>query len=330
MNTIKDLPNSGVYVIELSAKDDATSSSNDLVSPTIWASIYPGDQASVAKLFWQHTGAGISSRRAEYAQTFLDANLLICKSKTSGASESSCKGPKRYRSRSSAERAPQPVDQAAPEDLDSYVEERFGRNLNLKMASNAKSAIRKRIAGSMGGHGDTNDDTISERGFPEEDVYLYPAGMNAIYNSHRTLLRAFGQYKSICFGFPYIDTLKILEKFGPGCQFYGHSSEAELDDLETRLQNGDKFLALFCEFPTNPLLKTPNLPRIKKLADQYEFLVVIDETIGNFINVDVLTYADVLVSSLTKVFSGDSNVMGGSYVYFSLQSIETNLRSALF
>ena len=31
-------------------------------------------------------------------------------------------------------------------------------------------------------------------------------------------------------------------------------------------------------------------------------------------NVQVLPFADVVVSSLTKVFSGDSNVMGGRYV----------------
>lgn len=70
-------------------------------------------------------------------------------------------------------------------------------------------------------------------------------------------------------------------------------------------------MALFTEFPGNPLLSSPDLERIRKLADQYDFCVVVDETIGNFINVNVLPYADVVVSSLTKVFSGDSNVMGG-------------------
>ena len=114
--------------------------------------------------------------------------------------------------------------------------------------------------------------------------------------------------------FPYIDTLKILEKWGPGCQFYGHGSASDLDDLETRCKAGEKFLALFCEFPGNPLLKSPDLIRIRRLADQYDFALVVDETIGNFLNVHVLPYADIMVSSLTKVFSGDSNVMGGRRV----------------
>lgn len=114
--------------------------------------------------------------------------------------------------------------------------------------------------------------------------------------------------------FPYVDTLKILEKWGPGCVFYGHGSSSEIDDIEWRCKFGQRFLALFCEFPGNPLLKTPDISRLRALADRYDFAIVIDETIGNFINVHVLQYADVIVSSLTKVFSGDSNVMGGREV----------------
>jgi cystathionine gamma-synthase len=50
---------------------------------------------------------------------------------------------------------------------------------------------------------------------------------------------------------------------------------------------------------------------LRELADKYDFLIVIDETIGNFANIAVLEVSDIVVSSLTKVFSGDSNVMGG-------------------
>jgi cystathionine gamma-synthase len=93
--------------------------------------------------------------------------------------------------------------------------------------------------------------------------------------------------------------------------FYGFGSSEELDDLEKRLESGERYLALFTEFPGNPLLRSPDLERISQLARKYEFYVVVDETIGNFLNVNVLPYADVVVSSLTKIFSGDSNVMGG-------------------
>ena len=84
-----------------------------------------------------------------------------------------------------------------------------------------------------------------------------------------------------------------------------------MNDLERRCEAGEKFLALFCEFPGNPLLKTPDLRRLRSLADRYDFALIVDETIGNFINVNVLSVADVVVSSLTKVFTGECNVMGG-------------------
>lgn len=87
--------------------------------------------------------------------------------------------------------------------------------------------------------------------------------------------------------------------------------DKDIDDLETKLKEGERILALFCEVPSNPLLKTPDLKRLRQLADDYDFLIVVDETIGNFCNVSVLPYADMVVSSLTKIFSGDCNVMGG-------------------
>jgi len=118
--------------------------------------------------------------------------------------------------------------------------------------------------------------------------------------------------------FPYTDTLKVLEKWGPGCHFFGAGLDAEIDQLAGVLEQGyahdpttPPILALFTEFPSNPLLRSANLPRLRALADKYDFLIVVDETIGNFVNVEVLPYADIVVSSLSKIFSGDANVMGG-------------------
>lgn len=118
--------------------------------------------------------------------------------------------------------------------------------------------------------------------------------------------------------FPYTDTLKILEKWGPGCHFLGNGLDQDIEELETILEkeaaanpSGPPVLALFTEFPSNPLLRCADLPRLRALADKYDFLIVVDETIGNFVNVEVLPYADIVVSSLSKIFSGDANVMGG-------------------
>lgn len=123
-------------------------------------------------------------------------------------------------------------------------------------------------------------------------------------------------YMIYIYRFPYTDTLKILQKFGAGCHFYGRGEDKDIDDLEALLASGERILSLFCELPSNPLLKSPDLRRLRRLADQYDFLLVVDETIGNFYNIGVLEHADMVVSSLTKIFSGDSNVMGGRCVYY--------------
>ncbi|KAL1958470.1 hypothetical protein VTO42DRAFT_4334 [Malbranchea cinnamomea] len=335
------------------------SSNNLAVSSRLSCVLYPKEHAKVAKQVWQHTGDGVSSRRAEFCLKALrDGNLAeetaACRSVET--SQRLQKGPKRYQKsdpaltkglttppskpeKSSGDKeegkgAAAAAAAAAVEEeeeekkpaLESgesaqFIEERFGRNLNSALADSAKLAVRRRIAGSLTASGELSEALKTESsparvpGLTEDHVYLFPSGMSAIFNTHRILMAARGSnLKSICFGFPYIDTLKILEKWGPGALFYGNGESEDLDDLERRLKAGERFLALFTEFPGNPLLKAPDLARIRALANEYDFAVVVDESVGNFINVNVLPDADVVVSSLTKIFSGDSNVMGGSAV----------------
>jgi cystathionine gamma-synthase len=94
-------------------------------------------------------------------------------------------------------------------DSTSVIEERFGRNLELKFAAQAKSAVKRRIAGSL-----TADIALEEAlalksnatggrymaEFSEDDIYLYPCGMNAIFNTHRSLMAARGPLKSVMYG----------------------------------------------------------------------------------------------------------------------------------
>lgn len=306
------------------------------VQPRLSCVIYPKELWPTAKSFWQHTGEGISSRRAEFCHRALDKKTFVESNSVAASAFPIAKGPKRYQRISVDNGIPKPTSNGTNghstitngvgvPDSAQFVEERFGRNLDVTFASQAKLAIRRRIAGSL-----TSEDEIPDslnaaddleryrnRDVPEfsaDDVYIYPCGMNAIFHAHQAMSSIGRNAESIQYGFPYVDTLKVLQKFGPGAVFLGHGNQSDLDDLEQRLENGERFLSLFCEFPGNPLLRTPNLKRIRALADKHDFAVVIDETIGNFLNVHVLPYADIIVSSLTKIFSGDSNVMGGSMI----------------
>ncbi|KAL1919163.1 uncharacterized protein VTP21DRAFT_2545 [Calcarisporiella thermophila] len=282
--------------------------------------LFPRDVFSTAKSYWQHTGDGISSRLAEYCLQIIERESLA----GSTVDEEARKGGRfknRYRQKSSTPVSPSAEEKSLEElqnelgrDQTTYVEERYGRNLHFGFAEKAKLALRRRIAGIVDENSTTEENTDRGITLTENDVYLFPCGMNAIFHAHRYILEAGTPRKSVCFGFPYTDTLKVLQKFGPGCHFFGGGDDADIDALEKLLEEGERISALFCEFPSNPLLKSPDLPRLRALADKYDFCIVVDETIGNFVNVRVLPFADIVVSSLTKLFSGDSNVMGGSFV----------------
>ncbi|RXW22168.1 hypothetical protein EST38_g3671 [Candolleomyces aberdarensis] len=303
--------------------------------------LFPGDSFSVAKEFWQHTGMGISSRLADKCLALLPEELkeprVVPATPTAAANRYSKGGFTKHYS-AAAKKTPSPPPTATTEDVGNdtavYLEERYGRNLPLTAASFAKRALRRRLAGVLlcdsvpecqetAGQEElqVGPSTRGVKDVTETDVFMYPTGMSAIWSAHQLALNTLTPAKSVCFGFPYTDTLKILQKWGPGCHFMGHGLDTDIDEMEKILEEEAKanpgtppILALFTEFPSNPLLRSANLPRLRQLADKYGFIIVIDETIGTFVNVKVIQYADIVVSSLTKVFSGASNVMGGSLI----------------
>ncbi|KAI9752798.1 MAG: hypothetical protein M4579_005473 [Chaenotheca gracillima] len=294
------LPPQQIRVIEIAPPHSLRKSEDEgSLKSDIWAVLFPRDAFSIAKTYWQHTGDGVSSRRAEFCHHRYHE---WSQKPHSGGEETQSnksrlsKGPRRYQNRPSiddgnhvngstrsmnGQSSASLTEGAESQEYFQFIEERFGRNLNPAFAASAKLAIRRRISGSLTANVDLGDAAKIE-GNPE--------------------------------GTRKVKDFSEDDKWGPGCLFYGNGSLEDLDDLELRLNQGERFLALFCEFPGNPLLKCPDLQRIRSLADKFDFAVVVDETVGNFMNVHVLPYADFVVSSLTKVFSGDSNVMGGSLV----------------
>ncbi|KAI9508571.1 PLP-dependent transferase [Russula earlei] len=287
----------------------------------IFLVLFPERKFSTAKQFWQHTGLGVSSRLA----THILATLASASSPPPTPTHRKSMSHRHYASK----HAHQPSNGAQPLEADQavYLEERYGRNLDVAAAKQAKRALRRRIAGVLVRDESAVDGEVelarSMRGVAvtEDDVYLFPTGMSAIWSAHQVILDVRVAKKSVCFGFPYIDTLKVLEKWGPGCYFLGLGLDSSIDELEAILEaeraqspHEPPILALFTEFPSNPLLRSPDLERLRSLADKYDFLIVVDDSIGNFVNVETLPFADMVATSLTKIFSGDSNVMGGSLV----------------
>lgn len=212
LRTASDLDPSTVRILDLvPAAEKSRSEELAVISPRVSAVLFPSERFSVAKQFWQHSGDGVSSRRAEYCYHLFEQDVLVDAASLNQLPRV-CKGPRRYQNKTSIDLGhSNGLNNGAVEvqDPTTYVEERFGRNLDLSMTKNAKLAIRRRIAGSL-----TADVALKEAlslekdsettrkvaDFSEDDVYLYPTGMSSIFNAHRNVLRAKGQLRSIVFG----------------------------------------------------------------------------------------------------------------------------------
>ena len=199
---------------------------------------------SFAKSFWQHTGDGVSSRMAERALSFMGEGPAGSTVSPPPVPENSFKPTSRNRhyarrtprGTSSALPSVTPSTPATPAtpttassqtqqdddeeeriesaalttDLTTYLEERYGRNLPLFNSGLAKQALRRRIAGGLLPSDEDYGKVQVSRGLEgqavtEEDVYLYPCGMSAIWHAFDIVRKACAargetETKSVCFG----------------------------------------------------------------------------------------------------------------------------------
>lgn len=148
-------------------------------------------------------------------------------------------------------------------------------------------------------------------GADPEKIHLHPSGMAAIFAAFQLVTSRRPGRRTVMFGFPYTDTLKILQKFGSGVEFFAQGDSQDLERLAGLLTR-EEIAGIFCEVPSNPLLRTPDLISLAELAHRHGVPVVVDDTIGTAFNVDVLPHADLVATSLTKAISGEGDVMAGA------------------
>ncbi len=190
--------------------------------------------------------------------------------------------------------------QHAGEGISSRSAEALLNGAPLPNASEAYTSILQRLADFTGAAVDC--------------IYLFPSGMAAINAAYIAARNLNLDLPTAQFAFPYGDTLKLQEKFNPaGAWFYARGDENDLQKLELDLATTG-VSGLFCEFPTNPLLTSVDLSKLRDLADGHRFPIIIDDTLGACINQNTLAVADVTAISLTKFFSGTSDVMAGALI----------------
>jgi cystathionine gamma-synthase len=190
-------------------------SSEDLTTekpPILYLILFPTEDFGLAKQFWQHTGTGISSRFAEYCLVKL--HLLFPMRIEAGHLSKQFK-------QQSREHTWEMHRASLQEERSTWVEERFGRNLPNDLVTEAKIALRKRIAGVIG---DSSSDspTLGNEGLlkgadrqcmgvTQDHVRLFSCGMSAIYFAHQAVTELLEDRRTVQFGY---DGLIQISLFG--------------------------------------------------------------------------------------------------------------------
>eukprot|EP00037_Helgoeca_nana_P015492 m.144598 g.144598 ORF g.144598 m.144598 type:complete len:1025 (+) comp23042_c0_seq1:94-3168(+) len=280
---------------------------HDLFAHGTFAVTFPASDAGRAKMYWQHAGEIVSSR---LAIAVLDVIDRTCWENTT----------RQVNDDELEDRASSSVSRTSSVTDDYDIS---SRTFSSMTSTNPIAALQRRVA------------TLANE--DPSNAFVYPTGMAAVAAVHRLLKLASDwnetPLRNVVFGFPYLDTLKLngRPELGSGVIFFGNGDTADVASLEELLKGGERIGGLFCEVPSNPLLRSPPIRELRRLADEYDFPLVVDDSISGFCNIDVLVPngADILVSSLTKQFSGSNNAMGGSVVLNTHSKLHHQLHTRL-
>ena len=154
----------------------------------------------------------------------------------------------------------------------------------------------------------------------ENDVLLGSSGANAFYSLFQTaceVARAKGKDLWIRLGWLYLDTIEAMNLLTGDKELVialEHLDDfCKLDGVFEK--HGERIAGIVTEFPTNPLLHSCNLERVKELCLKSNALLVIDPTMASPKNTKVSGLADVVVNSLTKYAGCEGDVMMGSLAF---------------
>ncbi|MFI5358237.1 MAG: PLP-dependent transferase, partial [Opitutales bacterium] len=156
-------------------------------------------------------------------------------------------------------------------------------------------------------------------GIAAADLQLANCGMNAVDAAFRAITElqsARGRTVWIQLGWLYLDTIAILQKFTRTPGDYVHVRDVfDLAALEKILAaHAGRVAGIVAEVPTNPLIQTPDVAAISRLARQHGARVVLDPSISSAFNLELLPQADVVVTSLTKYAASDGDLTAGLVV----------------
>ena len=162
----------------------------------------------------------------------------------------------------------------------------------------------------------------------EQDAFFFESGMAAIFTLFRAVTARRPDLKTLQLCFPYVDALKVQEHFGAGVDFVNSPTGEALAQALVSIREGN-YAAVFCEVPSNPLLHTVDLPAVAEACRSSSTPLLVDDTVCSHLNVDTLSHADAVSTSLTKWVSGVGDVLAGSVRLNRSSAFADELRCAL-
>ncbi len=161
---------------------------------------------------------------------------------------------------------------------------------------------------------------VHGEGVSREKVLISSSGANAFYSLFHNAYHHFhekGKTIWVRLGWLYLDTIKTMEMVSNNkneiITLTDLQNPSELESIFSRY--GRQIAGVVTEFPTNPLLQSCNLEKVRELCNQANALLIVDPTMASPKNAKVAHLSDVLVNSLTKYASWAGDVMIGSLVF---------------
>lgn len=143
-----------------------------------------------------------------------------------------------------------------------------------------------------------------------EDCVVFSSGMSAITTSILSLVHT-GDH-IVMTDDSYKKTLEFcrsyLKRFGVDCTIVPFG---DYNILERAIKKNTRFV--FSESPTNPYLNIFDLVKLKKIADKYKVMTLIDSTFSTPLNQRPLEFGiDLVLQSCTKYLAGHNDILAGA------------------
>ena len=162
----------------------------------------------------------------------------------------------------------------------------------------------------------------------EEDAFFFESGMAAIFTLFRAVTARRPGFRTLQLCFPYVDALKVQERFGVGVDFVNSPTGDALSQALSSIREGN-YAAVFCEVPSNPLLHSVDLSAVAEACRSSSTPLLVDDTVCSHLNIDAISHADAVSTSLTKWVSGLGDVLAGSIRLNSSSPFADELRQFL-